>query len=97
IKTFFTKIITKHIFIQKIIHIQPVILAHMANVLGCPTFWGISNIFFASLFDILFHGSVPPLYEDYNIKRRGHAAERFPRERDIAFSSNSSSGTRRWL
>ena len=57
IKTFFSKQIVKMVvFIQKIIHIQKVILAHMANVLGCHSFWWILYVFFAQFPYISFHG-----------------------------------------
>ena len=46
-------------------------------------FWDLKYIFHVAL-DLLFHGRVPPLYEDYSIKRSGHAEERFPlRERTL--------------
>ena len=62
IKTFFSKQIVKRVvFIQKIIHIQKVILAHMANVLGRHSFWWIFYVFFAQFLDIWFHGKHPPL------------------------------------
>ena len=62
IKTFFSKQIVKRVvFIQKIIHIQKVILAHMANVLGCHSFGWILYVFFAQFLDIWFHDKHPPL------------------------------------
>ena len=62
IKTFFSKQIVKRVvFIQKIIHIQKVILAHMANVLGCHSFGWILYVLFAQFLNIWFHGKHPPL------------------------------------
>src|SRR5699024_5833468 len=62
IKTFFSEQIVKRIvLIQKIIHIQKVILAHMANVLGCHSFRWIFYVFFAQFLDIWLHGKHPPL------------------------------------
>ena len=62
IKTFFSKQIVKRVvFIQKIIHIQKVILAHMANVLGCHSFGWILYVLFAQFLNIWFHGKQPPL------------------------------------
>lgn len=62
IKTIFSKQIVKDIvFVKKIIHIQKVILAHMANVLGCHSFWWMFYVFFAQCLHIWFHGKYPPL------------------------------------
>ena len=56
IKTFFAKQIVKRVvFIQKIIHIQKVIPAHMADVLGLHSFRWIFHVFFAQFLDIWFH------------------------------------------
>ena len=67
IETFFSKQIVKRVvFIQKIIHIQKVIPAHMANVLGCHSFRWIFYVFFAQFLDIWFHGKCPPLRGLYN-------------------------------
>src|SRR5699024_2340238 len=62
IKTFFAKQIVKRVvFIQKIIHIQKVIPAHMADVLGRHSFRWIFHVFFAQFLDIWFHVKYPPL------------------------------------
>ena len=48
IKTFFTKIITNTSSFENNPY-QQVILAHMANVLGCHTFWDLKYIFRVAL------------------------------------------------
>lgn len=56
IETFFSKYIAERVvFIQKIIHIQKVILAHMANVLGCHSLRWIFYVLFAQFLNIWFH------------------------------------------
>ena len=59
VKTFFSKQIVKRIvLIKKIIHIQKVILTHMADVLGRHSFRWIFYVFFAQFLDIWFRGNI---------------------------------------